>query len=152
MTPKRLFTTLAFAEVVTWTLLLVGMALKYLTDTTELGVRIGGGLHGFVFLGYCVVTVLVGVSQRWHVGWILGGLLSAVVPYATIWFERQVTRRGMLGDTWRLGRGGAEPGWFGEHVVAWVLRHPVVAAVVAVVGVSVVFAVLLYLGPPIQVS
>ena len=50
MTPRRLFRALALAEVVTWTLLLLGMVLKYGTETTDLLVRIGGGLHGFAFL------------------------------------------------------------------------------------------------------
>ncbi len=41
MTPKRFFTFFAIAETVTWTLLLIGMFLKYVTQTTEVGVRIG---------------------------------------------------------------------------------------------------------------
>ena len=65
MSPKRLFSILAIAEAVTWTMLIIGMVLKYGTQTTELGVRIGGGVHGFVFLAYCVVTVLVATSERW---------------------------------------------------------------------------------------
>ena len=50
MSPKRLFSILAIAEAITWTMLIIGMVLKYVTQTTELGVRIGGGVHGFVFL------------------------------------------------------------------------------------------------------
>src|SRR5699024_10493295 len=64
-TPSRLYRVLALAEVVTWTLLLGGMFVKYVLDSTELLVRIGGGLHGFTFLCYVVVTVLVAVDQRW---------------------------------------------------------------------------------------
>ena len=37
MTPRLLFRRLAFAEAVTWALLLTGMFLKYVTETTELG-------------------------------------------------------------------------------------------------------------------
>lgn len=152
MTPRRLYRTLAIAEVITWTLLLLGMVLKYVTHTTELGVRIGGGIHGFVFLSYCVATVLVGVSQKWPLGRIVLGLISAVVPYATVPFERSAEKRGELDGDWRLGRGHTEPVGFPEKVADWVIRRPVPAAIVAVVGIAVVFSILLYLGPPIPTS
>lgn len=152
MTPRRLYRTLALAEVVTWTLLIIGMVLKYGTKTTEIGVRIGGGIHGFVFLSYCVATVLVGVSQKWRLGRILLGLLSAVIPYATVPFERSAERRGELDGDWRLGRGHVAPNGFAEKVADWVIRRPVPAAIVAVVGIVVVFSILLYLGPPIPTS
>ncbi|WP_311197846.1 DUF3817 domain-containing protein [Ornithinimicrobium sp. INDO-MA30-4] len=53
------FRTVALAEAVTWTLLLIGMFLKYVTKTTDLLVTIGGGLHGFVFLAYIATTLMV---------------------------------------------------------------------------------------------
>ena len=52
MSPTRLFRTVAVAEAVTWTGLLVGMFLKYVTETTELGVRVFGMLHGVVFVAF----------------------------------------------------------------------------------------------------
>ena len=79
MTPTSLYRLLARAEVVTWTLLLLGMFLKYVTETTEVGVRIGGGIHGFVFLSYCAATIVIGVDRRWSIGRVLAGLGSAVV-------------------------------------------------------------------------
>ena len=60
LSPRRLYRTLALAEAVTWTLLIAGMLAKYVLHLGELGVRIGGSVHGFVFLAYCAVTVLVG--------------------------------------------------------------------------------------------
>ena len=87
--PRRLYGTLATAEMVTWTLLLAGMAGKYLLGLGELGVRVGGGVHGFVFLAYCVVTVLVAVDQRWRAGHLLVGLASAVVPIMLMGFPLQ---------------------------------------------------------------
>jgi integral membrane protein len=65
MNPRTLFTWLARAEVVTWTLLLIGMALKYVTRTTELGVSVFGLVHGVVFLAFVLVTVVLWVDQRW---------------------------------------------------------------------------------------
>lgn len=146
--PRRLYRLLALGETITWTLLILGMVLKYGLQVTELGVRIGGGLHGFVFLAYCVVTVLVGIDGRWGVGRILLGLGSAIVPYLTIPFERWAERRGLLGSAWRLRED--QPTGPVESLVAIALRRPVLAGVVALVAVAVVFSVLVSLGPPTQ--
>lgn len=148
LTPRRLYRTLAFAETVTWTLLIIGMVLKYVTETTELGVRIGGGLHGFVFLSYCVATVLIGVDRPWSVGRIAAGLGSALVPYLTIPFERSAERAGLLSDTWRLR--GASPRGVLEKLVGWALRQPVLAGLIVAVGLAAVFSGLLMLGPPTE--
>lgn len=147
--PKKLFTLFAFAEAVTWTLLIIGMILKYVTRTTDVGVSIGGGVHGFVFLAYCVVTVLVGTSQEWRPGRIIVGLLSAVVPYATIPFEISARRAGLLEGGWRLGEGGREPRHWFDSLCAWAIRRPWAALVVGALAVAVVFTVLLLLGPPV---
>ncbi|WP_232547294.1 DUF3817 domain-containing protein [Propioniciclava soli] len=149
--PRTLYGLLALAEMVTWTLLLAGMAGKYLLrlgELGDLGVRIGGSLHGFVFLSYCLVTVLVAVDQRWPLRDLVVGLLSAVVPYATLPFERSADRRGLLAATWRLR--SEQPAGAAEGTVAAALRRPLLAAALALVVVSVVFALLLAAGPPTQ--
>ncbi|MFN3704031.1 DUF3817 domain-containing protein [Thermomonas sp.] len=92
----KLFATVALVEALTWTGLLVGMYLKYVSGTTELGVWLFGRLHGLAFLAYVVVTVWVGARLRWP-GWaLLVALLAAVPPLLTwpveIWFKR----RGLL--------------------------------------------------------
>lgn len=148
MSPRRLYRTLALAEAVTWTLLILGMVLKYVTHTTDLGVRIGGGLHGLVFLAYCMATVLVGVDGRWRAGRTLLGLASAVVPYATVPFERAVERAGHLRGTWRLR--SQPPAGAVEKVAAWVIRHPRRAFVMSALIILAVFRALLWLGPPTQ--
>ena len=148
MTPRQLYRTLALAEVVTWTVLLLGMVLKYVTHTTELVVRLGGGVHGFVFLAYCAVTVLLGVDRRWSLRRVLVGLGSAVVPYLTVAFERSADRAGLLPETWRL-RTDEPHGWV-ERVVGRGLRAPLVAAAVTLVVLAVVFSGLLVAGPPTQ--
>ena len=92
----KLFATAALIEALTWTGLLVGMYLKYVSGTTELGVWLFGRLHGLTFLAYVVVTVLVGARLRWP-GWaLLVALLAAIPPLLTwpveVWFKR----RGLL--------------------------------------------------------
>lgn len=146
--PARLHRVLADAEAVTWALLLLGMVLKYVTRTTDLGVTVFGGIHGFVFLAYCVVTVVVGVDQRWRARTILAGLASAVPPFVTIPFQRWVRRQGLAGERWRL-REGAAARTVPERALATVLARPVASALVGLAAVSVVFAVLLRLGPPV---
>ncbi|WP_089775687.1 DUF3817 domain-containing protein [Ruania alba] len=144
--PGRLHRILADAEAVTWALLLIGMALKYLTRTTDLGVTIAGPIHGFVFLAYCVATVVVAIDQRWSRGTAVLGLLSAVPPFVTIPFGRWVQRRGLVGERWRVLGGGA--GTPIERGLAAVLRRPVRFALVAMLLVAAVFRVLLWIGPP----
>lgn len=147
-TPSRLYRVLAFAEMVTWTLLLAGMVLKYVLQVTDVLVRIGGGLHGFTFLSYLVVTVLVAIDQRWKLRDVLLGIVSAVIPYMTVPFERSAIRRGLLGEAWRLR---TEPGRKPlEKVASLGLRHPLPAALIAIVVVAIVFSVLLSLGPPTE--
>lgn len=148
MSPRTLFRTVAFAEAVTWTLLLAGLFLKYGTGTTEALVSVGGGLHGFVFLCYVVSTCFTWVNQKWPARTGAGALLSAVVPYATIPVEKSLDRRGLLAGGWRLGAGGEQPHGLLEGLQAWVLRHAVLAVVVLLAGVAAVFTFLLYLGPP----
>lgn len=149
MTPRSLFRGLAIAELVTWTMLLVGMLLEYGAGLGDLPVRIGGSVHGFVFLAYLVVTTVVAVNQRWSFGATALGWLSAVVPYATLPFEVGVARRGMLDGPWRREPAtGQRPGPL-DRLLFVVVAHPVLAAVVGVVLVAVVFGVLLVLGPPV---
>jgi integral membrane protein len=148
MSPRALFRSVAFAEAVTWTLLLIGLFLKYVSETTEVGVRIGGGIHGFVFLCYAAVTCFMWVNQKWPAKTGLLALVSAVIPYATIPVEKSLDKRGLLNGGWRLAAGGEEPHGLLEKLQAWVLRKPITAIVVALIAVAAVFSFLLFLGPP----
>ncbi|WP_166134460.1 DUF3817 domain-containing protein [Nocardioides ochotonae] len=147
MTPIRLYRFIARAEAVTWALLLGGMFLKYVTQTTELGVRIGGMVHGAVFIAYCLSTVLVALDQRWPLKQTALGLVAAVPPFATVPFEIHAERRGLLADTWRLRT--QEPGGFLEKVAAWFIRKPLQGVVTGLVAVGVLFGVALVAGPPV---
>ena len=146
LTPQRLFRIVAVAEAVTWTLLLTGMVLKYVTDTTEMGVRIGGMAHGVVFIAYCLTTITVGVDQRWSVRRILLGLVSSIPPFVTVWFDLAGERKGWFGQAWRL-RAGA-PRRPLEKVVSWLIREPGQGAVAAVAAVAALTCLALIVGPP----
>jgi integral membrane protein len=144
--PQRLFRSVAIAEAITWALLLTGMFLKYVTSTTELGVRVFGMVHGVVFVAYCLTTVLVAVDQRWSVGRTLLGLLAAVPPFFTLLFDRYAERRGALADRWRLT--SSEPLRGMDRPVSWLLRNPVRGVVAGLVAVAALTGVALLVGPP----
>lgn len=148
MSPRFLFKMFAFAEAVTWAGLITAMVLRG-TGLTDEAVRPAGGVHGFIFLAYCVVTVIVWVDQRWKPSTGILGLVLSIIPFATVPFDLWVDKRGLLAKTWRLGRGGEAPKGFIEHVLAWVIRHAVLSIVLFTVAVTAVFVGLLYLGPPV---
>jgi integral membrane protein len=147
VSPLLLFRRVAIAEAVTWALLLTGMFLKYVTETTELAVRVFGMAHGVVFIAYCLVTLLVGIDQRWSRGRVLLGLVSAVPPFLTVWFDRYAERRGALAPSWRLVTGAPERPL--DRPVARLLRNPLRGALVGVVSVAVLTGVALVVGPPV---
>jgi integral membrane protein len=146
MSPQ-LFRRVAVAEAVTWAGLLAGMFLKYVTQTTEVGVQVFGMLHGVVFIGYVLTTVVVAVDQQWSRGRTLAGLASAVPPFLTLVFERYAGRHGLLADRWRLR--SADPATLPERLVAWLVRHPARGAAAGVAGVAVLTGVALLVGPPV---
>jgi integral membrane protein len=148
VTPQLLFRRVAVAEAITWALLLVGMFLKYVTQTTDLGVRIFGMVHGVVFLAYGLVALVTWVNQRWPLGVGLLAVLSAVPPFATILFDRRAEASGLLEGPWRFGSGGESPRSVPEKVVAWLTRQPALAAVVGVVAVAALTSLALVVGPP----
>ncbi len=146
ITPRRLFRTAALAEAVTWALLLTGMFLKYVTETTELGVQVFGMVHGVVFVAYCLAAVLVAVDQKWSLGRLALGLVAAVPPFATIPFERYAERAGLLGEHWRLRT--EHPAGPVERITSWLLRRPAQGLLVGLVAVAGLTGVALVLGPP----
>lgn len=92
----RVFKILAVAEAFSWAALLVGMFLKWVLRTTELGVELAGPVHGAFFIGYGLTALTLWRLQRWPFRVALFAGLSAVLPFTTIWFERWAEKRGYL--------------------------------------------------------
>jgi integral membrane protein len=147
LVPGRLLRTVARVEAVTWTLLLLGMFLKYVTGTTELGVRVFGMAHGVVFIAYCLTVVAVALDHRWRPGQALLGLACAIPPFVTLWFERYAEARDLAGDEWRLR--SAAPAGALERPVAWVVRNPLAGGGAGLAAVAGLTAVALVVGPPV---
>lgn len=145
--PAVLFRRIAIAEAITWALLLTGMFLKYVTHTTELGVKVFGMIHGVVFVSYVVTTVTVWVDQKWTARRGIGALLASIPPFVTVLVEVLAVRRGWLGESWRLresSSGLSHP----ERAVRWVLLAPVRGALVGVAAVVLLSGLALMVGPP----
>ena len=104
----RIFRGLAIAEAFSWAALLLGMVLKWITRTTELGVEIAGPIHGAFFIGYAIAALSLWAMLRWPFRVALLSGLSAVFPFATVWFERWAGPPRIPDGT--VGRGCADAG------------------------------------------
>jgi integral membrane protein len=147
--PRKAFLTFAFGEALTWSLLLGGLAFRALVGLPQPVITVIGGLHGAMFLGYAVIASLVGVNNRWHVGRIVLGVALAIVPFATLPFERNVEEKGLLAGNWRR-ESSTDPrddNWF-DRLFRWFLNRPVLLAITMLLVVSAIFAALLIVGPP----
>ena len=97
-TIARLFVAVAVIEAVTWTGLLVGMFLKYVSETTEAGVWLFGRLHGAAFVAYVVVALVVAWRLRWSWLVTLVALAVSIPPLGTLVFEIWARRTGRLDE------------------------------------------------------
>ena len=139
---------LAFAEAVSWTLLIAGLLLRAFADM-PLATTIGGSIHGFVFISYGATAVLLTFHQRWKPAIGALAIVSAVIPYTTIPVERWLDRRGLLDGPWMLEVPDApERRWY-DQIMVWFLRRPWIFGVLIAALVVVVYVVLLILGPPV---
>ncbi|MGK0715380.1 DUF3817 domain-containing protein [Leucobacter sp. W1153] len=148
--PRALFRTFAFAEVVSWTLLIAGLITRALTDWAP-AVAIGGGIHGFIFLCYGATAILVAKNQRWGVGVTLVALLSAIIPYATIPTEMWVNKSGRLVGAWRtVPTSDARDARWHDRAFRFLITHPILTGVAMLAAVVLLYVVLLILGPPVK--
>ncbi|MFM1831501.1 MAG: hypothetical protein RLZZ558_1841 [Planctomycetota bacterium] len=92
-TPVGRFRIMALAEAWSWAGLLVGMLFKYVISDNPIGVQIMGPLHGVLFVLYVLFTIEAMVHLRQPLWVLLLGLVAAVPPFTTWWFERWVLRR-----------------------------------------------------------
>lgn len=150
MTPRLLYRILSIAEAVTWTLLIAALIARYGFGVDEF-VFPAGFTHGFVFLSYGAAVIVVGLNQRWPLGRIAFGVLTAIIPFATIPFDRWLERRRHLDGSWRRDATD-DPRDAGiiDRMLRWFLRHPWLLIGGTVAAIVVLFVVLLSLGPPTE--
>jgi integral membrane protein len=95
-TAATVFRIVAVAEALSWLGLLAGMYVKYVPQTSEVGVQVFGPIHGAIFVAYVVVALVSSRVLRWDVPTTLLALVASVPPLATVVFERWVSRTGRL--------------------------------------------------------
>ncbi|WP_255447400.1 DUF3817 domain-containing protein [Schumannella soli] len=92
----RIFIAIATLEAVTWAGLLVGMFLKYVTETTDHVVTVFGTAHGGAFLVYGALSIVCAIAFRWRWWVTLLALAAAVPPLVTVPLELWMRRRRLL--------------------------------------------------------
>jgi integral membrane protein len=89
---KRLFSwfrKIAFAEGVSFLVLLfIAMPLKYLANL-PMAVTIVGGLHGILFVAFIVVAREVKREYNKNWGWLGKALLASIIPFGTFWMDKE---------------------------------------------------------------
>lgn len=93
------FRILAWVTGVVLLALTVGMVLKYGFDDGTVVATIGP-VHGFLYMGYIVATLMLAERCRWEPRKAVLVLLAGTVPVASFVAERKVTRevRSRLAD------------------------------------------------------
>ena len=84
-------------------LTLVGVPLKYAAGRGGV-VSVVGALHGFLYMAYVVVTLLLAYVRRWSILKAVLVLAAGTVPFAAFFAEHRV-----MADERRLGRAVEHP-------------------------------------------
>ncbi len=149
--PKNLFGYFALGEAITWGLLITGLLLRALFETPPMLITVVGATHGFMFLSYATTAALVGVNNRWGMMQTSIGVILAIVPFATIPFEKFLHRRKMLDGLWRLEQTkDPRDKTKIDQLFRWFINRPKTFVLLLVLFVIVLFAVLLSLGSPTE--
>jgi integral membrane protein len=149
MSPKKLFQTFAVGEAFTWALLISALIARALVEGLAIAVTIAGTIHGAMFLSYCTTAVLVGVNQRWSLGKIAAAVSLAIVPFATVPFDRSLLKKGRLEGAWRT-QPSDHPSDKSviDRLFRWFIARPLILILTLVLAVATLFFVLLSLGSP----
>lgn len=148
-TPKAIFSTFALVEMFTWALLISAIIADRTIGLASNLFFIAGATHGFAFIGYSATSVLVAVNQRWSL--VRGALavLLAIVPFATVPFEKYLEKRRLLEGDWRTEKSSNPKDKTKlDQLFRWFINHPVILVLTLVVTVIGLFSFLLWLGPP----
>jgi integral membrane protein len=94
---RHLFRIVALAEACSWLGLLIGMYVKYVPETTELGVQVFGPIHGGIFILYLLATLTARSTFGWSLRTTFWAAVASIPPFATAVFEVVADRKGLLG-------------------------------------------------------
>ena len=92
------FRIFALAEAISWAGLLLGMFFKYVVVQNEIGVKIFGPIHGIIFVGYVLVSLMAVAPLKWDTRTTFFALLASIPPFGTVIFERWAAKTGRLSE------------------------------------------------------
>ena len=148
-TPKAIFGTFALIEMLTWALLIAAIIAEETVGIASNLFFIAGATHGFAFIAYSATAVLVAVNQRWPIARGTVAVMLAIVPFATVPFEKYLEKRKQLDGEWRTekSKNPSDNTKF-DQLFRWFINHPVILVLTLFVSVIALFSFLLWLGPP----
>lgn len=146
MTPKNLHRAAATLEMITWTLLIGAMVLRGFGGADL--VSAAGPIHGFGFLCFVALTIILWTNNRWPAGVGIAGLAVSLVPFAALPFSVWADRRGYLDGSWRFTSADEQPRGLPDQILAQLVRHPVRTILLILVFIAIVFTILLLIGQP----
>lgn len=149
ITPRSSYAFFANAEMVTWAGLLTAIVARYGFGYDGELFFVAGLSHGIIFLGYAAAAVIVGMNQRWSVGVGFMAITSAIIPFATLPFDRYLHRKNLLAGQWRY-EAGDHPRDKNpiDRLFRWFLRHPIVMTMTVVGLLGGLLVVALLAGSP----
>ncbi len=91
------FRLIAFLEGLSFLILLfIAMPLKYGFDSPE-AVKLVGMAHGFLFVAYILLLVLVKVDQNWNFSLFVRSGLVSLLPFGTFYADKHWWKEGTNG-------------------------------------------------------
>lgn len=101
-----MFRVVAIAEAFSWAGLLIAMFFKYVIELGEGGVPTLGMVHGVLFVGYVVTSLVVFRALEWRVKTLGLALVSGILPFTSAVFESWALRTGKLDGPDVTAQGG----------------------------------------------
>lgn len=130
VTPKSSYGFVAVAEMVTWAGLITAMVARYGFSYDGPLFFVAGLSHGIVFLAYCATAVIVGVNQRWRVRLVVVAIATAIIPFATVPFDRYLLRRKLLDGSWRYeATDTPSDNTVIDRLFRWFINHPIIMTI-----------------------
>lgn len=84
----RQFRLIAKIEGISYLVLLFfAMPLKYFANM-PLAVTIVGGIHGFLFVLFCILLFMVFVKHKMGFGWAVKAFISSIIPFGTFYMDK----------------------------------------------------------------
>ncbi len=74
---------MAMLEAMSWIALLIAMYYKYFLETTTY-MNLIGRVHGFLFIGFVLMVLLVSFQMKWKKREVAWSLLSSLPPCGTV--------------------------------------------------------------------